>query len=205
MADHRTATIRTERVVLPEPGRTLLRRTYPILVRRFADEPGRAGFILGGGTMLAARWGHRASKDLDIKVNNAEGCRAVSRMYEEPLLEVGLDRAMHGAGARGKKRSSPLEFMYIFGNEDDLDPPRIELVELAPKLRGQIVRPCRPRALLRVGNRTVDADQNRHQPRWCPMDSHDTMPSRKRRRNARRVRNAQGGRRARGGPRWALP
>ena len=66
--------MRTEQVVLPEPGRTLLRRTYPILVRRFGGASAKAGFIVvGGGTMLAARWGHRASKDLDIKVNNSEG------------------------------------------------------------------------------------------------------------------------------------
>ena len=90
--------------------------------------------------MLAARWGHRASKDLDIKVNDTEGYRAVSRMYEEPLLEIALDREMHAAGARGKKRSSPLELMYVFGVEDGMDPPRLELVELAPKLHGQVVR-----------------------------------------------------------------
>ena len=132
--------MRTEQVVLPEPGRTLLRRTYPILMRRFGGDCAKAGFIIGGGTMLAARWGHRASKDLDIKVNSSEGYRVVSRMYEEPMLEASLDREMHGAGARAKKRSSQLELMYIFGDEYDKDPPRIDLVELAPKLRGQMVR-----------------------------------------------------------------
>ena len=132
--------MRTEQVVLPEPGRTLLRRTYPILMRRFGADSAKAGFIIGGGTMLAARWGHRASKDLDIKVNSSEGYRVVSRMYEEPMLEASLDREMHGAGARAKKRSSQLELMYLFGDEYDKDPPRIDLVELAPKLRGQMVR-----------------------------------------------------------------
>ena len=141
MADYRTGTMRTEQVVLPEPGRTLLRRTYPILVRRFGGDSAKAGFIVvGGGTMLAARWGHRASKDLDIKVNNSEGYRAVSRMSEEPMLEASLDREMHAAGARAKQRSSQLELMYIFGDEDDKDPPRVDLVELAPKLPGQMIR-----------------------------------------------------------------
>ena len=140
MADYRTATMRTERIVLPEPGRTLLRRVYPILERRFSGDSARAGFIIGGGTMLAARWGHRASKDLDIKVNNSEAYRVVSRMHEEPMLEASLDREMHAAGARAKKRSTQLDLMYIFGAEDDLDPPRVDLVELSPKLRGQVIR-----------------------------------------------------------------
>ena len=132
--------MRTEQVVLPEPGRTLLRRVYPILESRFGGDGTRAGFIIGGGTMLAARWGHRASKDLDIKVNDSEGYRAVSRMQEEPMLETSLDREMHAAGARAKKRSSQLELMYIFGADDDTDPPRVELVELAPKLPRQVIR-----------------------------------------------------------------
>lgn len=140
MADCRTAAMRTEQVVLPEPGRTLLRRVYPLLERRLGGDSARAGYIIGGGTMLAARWGHRASKDLDIKVNNTEGYRAVSRMHDEPMLEASLDREMHAAGAHAKKRSSQLELMYIFGAQDDQDPPRIELVELAPKLSGQVIR-----------------------------------------------------------------
>lgn len=130
----------TERVVLPEPGRTLLRQTYPILERRFGGQSATAGFIIGGGTMLAARWGHRVSKDLDIKVNHSQGYRIVSRMHEEPMLETSLDREMHAAGARAKSRPSQLELMYIFGTEHDPDPPRVELVELAPKLRGQVIR-----------------------------------------------------------------
>ena len=56
------------------------------------------------------------------------------------MLEASLDREMHAAGARAKKRSSQLELMYIFGDEDDKDPPRVDLVELAPKLRGQVIR-----------------------------------------------------------------
>ena len=39
--------MRTERVVLPEPGRTLLRRTYGILLHRLRDQAGEAGFISG--------------------------------------------------------------------------------------------------------------------------------------------------------------
>ena len=132
--------MRTERVVLPEPGRTLLRRTYGILLHRLRDQAGEAGFVIGGGTMLAARWGHRESKDLDIKVNNSERYRAVSRMHDEPLLETSLDREMHAVGARAKKRESRWELIYVFGDKDDKDPPRIELVELAPHLRGQMIR-----------------------------------------------------------------
>lgn len=73
MADSVRQTLRTEHVVLPEPGRQLLHAGYPILRQWLPDAPGRAGFVIGGGTMLAARWGHRSSKDIDVKVNSETG------------------------------------------------------------------------------------------------------------------------------------
>ena len=132
--------MRTERVILPEPGRTLLRRTYGILSQRLRGGSGQAGFIIGGGTMLAARWKHRNSKDLDVKVNDSEGCRAISRMADEPMLETALDREMQAAGAWTKQRAGRLQLVYIFGDERDADPPRIDLAELPPKLKREVIR-----------------------------------------------------------------
>ena len=129
-----------ETVILPEPGRSLLHRTYAILSRRLRSTAGLAGFIIGGGTMLAARWGHRTSKDIDVKVNNTEGFRCISRMYEEPTLQEMLDREMHQAGAWGRNRDGAFQLVYSFGDRDDPDPPRVDLAELAPKLRGEVIR-----------------------------------------------------------------
>ena len=61
---------RTKDLTLPEPARTLLSRTRAILDRlRHAANAGRSGWIIGGGTILAARWRHRESRDIDLLVH----------------------------------------------------------------------------------------------------------------------------------------
>jgi hypothetical protein len=56
-----------ETLELPEPARTLFRKTRPALethVSAYAADG--EGFKLGGGTILAARWKHRRSNDIDV-------------------------------------------------------------------------------------------------------------------------------------------
>ena len=56
-----------ETLGLPEPARTLFRKTRPALethVSAYAADG--EGFKLGGGTFLAARWKHRRSNDIDV-------------------------------------------------------------------------------------------------------------------------------------------
>ena len=117
----------TEILHLPEPGRSLLHKTYPILVRRLGEIPGPVGWTVGGGTILAARWRHRASKDLDINVNPYPDWEFVSRLTNDPELrdEVMTEMARVGAteGALVKNRQA----LYYFG--DPLD-PRTAIVEL---------------------------------------------------------------------------
>lgn len=56
-------------LLLPEPARTLWRTTRDS-VRQGLDAIGdRIEFRLGGGTVLAARWGHRISFDVDIDLD----------------------------------------------------------------------------------------------------------------------------------------
>lgn len=88
MVDTMTGALRTENLVLPEPGRRLLHAGYPILTHWLPDRPGQASFIIGGGTMLAARWRHRSSKDIDVKVNGETGYGLVSRAREEPMVKI---------------------------------------------------------------------------------------------------------------------
>ena len=93
MADAVKAALITENLVLPEPGRQLLHAGYPILTQWLPERPGEAGFIIGGGTMLAARWHHRSSKDIDVKVNNGIGYglarHAAKRRLAVPVAGVG--------------------------------------------------------------------------------------------------------------------
>ena len=54
-----------EHVVLPEPGRSLWTKTYEVV----RDELKRIGTPrLGGGTVLAGRWKHRTSVDIDLSI-----------------------------------------------------------------------------------------------------------------------------------------
>ena len=123
-----------EEVILPEPGRSLLRTTWTTLNKWLDDSTGKHGFVIGGGTMLAARWHHRDSKDLDIRVAEGDASGAVVQMAFDPSLQTRFDQAMQRAGARHRQRSSMRQLVYIFGTPEDPGAPRVDLVELPPKL-----------------------------------------------------------------------
>ena len=54
---------------LPRPARWLLRRTRDILDTHVTPEtPDAYGWTIGGGTILAARWEHRQSEDMDLLI-----------------------------------------------------------------------------------------------------------------------------------------
>ena len=56
-----------ETLELPEPARTLFRKTRPALETHVAAYAADGeGYKLGGGTILAARWKHRRSNDIDV-------------------------------------------------------------------------------------------------------------------------------------------
>ncbi len=59
-----------EHLTLPEPAATILARTHHILDRHVTPHtPGGDGWKIGGGTILAARWAHRQSEDIDLLVH----------------------------------------------------------------------------------------------------------------------------------------
>ena len=124
-----------EEVVLPEPGRSLLRRTWSTLNEWLHNPTGTPGFVIGGGTMLAARWHHRDSKDLDIRIEESNGSGAIVQMAFDSALQTKFDQAMQHAGARHRQRSSMRQMVYVFGDPKDPDAPRVDLVELPPKLK----------------------------------------------------------------------
>ena len=56
-----------ETLELPEPARTLFRKTRAALDTHVAAYAADGeGYKLGGGTILAARWKHRRSNDIDL-------------------------------------------------------------------------------------------------------------------------------------------
>lgn len=82
-------------LTLPEPARSLFRSTRPILDRHVTRiTPGRTGFALGGGTLLAARWNHRKSTDLDVFIHPDTELALLSQSRDPEFW-----KAMHDAGA----------------------------------------------------------------------------------------------------------
>lgn len=100
-----------ERIVLPEPGRTLLAKTHKVLTRQFPDVGDEPGFVIGGGTILAARWKHRRSKDIDVRVSDESGLRVLSRMMVEPRLQTWMNWAMEKEGAEHRLRRNSEELV----------------------------------------------------------------------------------------------
>ena len=85
-----------EDLTLPEPARTLLGRTRATLDAYLTPRtPDRSGWRIGGGTVLAARWRHRASHDIDLLVHPQTETR-----FLHPEAAPELHRRLAAAGAR---------------------------------------------------------------------------------------------------------
>lgn len=91
----------SHRLDLPEPAAALLLKTHAILDEHVTPHtPGGEGWKLGGGTVLAARWKHRDSFDLDIQIHpETERGRVVGgRSFAVPVP----DRSETGLGSAGQ-------------------------------------------------------------------------------------------------------
>ena len=118
-----------EQLALPEPAASLWPRVQPIL----ADLAGRWPnvqnlFSIGGGTILASRWGHRESQDIDVLARQGSGLkRALETTYENDFAEL-----CEGAGATQIEFLPFTSTLTVSFPEGDWD-----LSELDPLLPGQ--------------------------------------------------------------------
>ena len=100
---------------LPHPAAELFETVYPALhdfIRPVT--PGNVVGRLGGGTALAAQWGHRRSTDIDITVPEGTGLNAY-----EPGRDHSLVRRMEQLGAvRMSARYRTLIFEFPHGKLD---------------------------------------------------------------------------------------
>ena len=113
-----------EHVVLPEPGRSLWTKTYEVV----RDELKRIGTPrLGGGTVLAGRWKHRTSVDIDLSIEPSP--RRRHRLDKLLLPTSGFRRAMNGLGATGAEALSAHQIVIQFGDAK-LD---IRMLEAIPR------------------------------------------------------------------------
>ena len=110
-----------EDLTLPEPARTLLGRTRAILDAYVTPRtPDRSGWRIGGGTVLAARWRHRESHDIDLLVHP----RTETRLLH-PQAASEFHRRLAAAGAR---KISIGRFTQILFEES-----RIEMLAAEPQ------------------------------------------------------------------------
>ena len=129
---------------LPEPAKTLLDATFHELDRTLADVvPDGERWRLGGGTLLAARWRHRKSTDVDIFLPENSGLGAL-----DPRWNPAFAKAMSELGAERfdvQDRSFKLSFPS----------GRIEITQLDP-------RPDIAPALATVDGRDLAVYGNHH-------------------------------------------
>ena len=83
-----------EELTLPRPAQALWKRTRDTLLGARSGLDDKAdGWRLGGGTLLAARWGHRVSTDIDLTVAEASQRDVLlarnGRWLHEELQKVG--------------------------------------------------------------------------------------------------------------------
>ena len=99
-----------EMLDFPEPARGLWQRCRHVIVAHFgADERADAGFVLGGGTVLAARLGHRTSHDLDLTITSTHTLREYVRGGSKART---LDSAFAAAGLWREAGQPPGQIIY---------------------------------------------------------------------------------------------
>ena len=87
---------------LPEPARTLLNTTFETLDSTLVEiVPEGQRWHLGGGTVLAARWAHRKSTDVDIFLPANSGIAAL-----DPRWNPQFTNAMNALGASRVERQA---------------------------------------------------------------------------------------------------
>ena len=106
---------------LPEPARTLLHTTFETIDGMLGEiVPEGRRWRLGGGTVLAARWMHRKSTDVDIFLPANSGIAAL-----DPRWNPRFTNAMNALGAsRVEVQDRSLKFSFPEG--------RIEVTQLDP-------------------------------------------------------------------------
>ena len=126
-----------EELILPEPGRTLFQRTAKLLIRGcgLGETDARSPrAVFGGGTVLAARWQHRASKDIDIQFPYQEAEGVLSRLRRAPVMEETWNRWLREGGLTPLQWITAYKARSQLTGQQELADPELELAEFAAPL-----------------------------------------------------------------------
>ena len=93
-----------DKLTLPEPAAGVWRRTAQGLARALAQiERPQARWSIGGGTILAQRWNHRESTDIDLTVPSGSGIQTLDERVGG-TLKADMTRAGAADVSTGKTR-----------------------------------------------------------------------------------------------------
>lgn len=71
---------------LPAPAAALWRKVRDLFSEALRERAGGAPYSIGGGTVLALRWGHRESEDVDLTMDEASGPERLNRLRQPGWL-----------------------------------------------------------------------------------------------------------------------
>ena len=112
-----------EKLTLPAPANALFQSVYGVLGELIQPvSPGGTLGRLGGGTTLAARWGHRRSTDVDVTVPVGTGLGRY-----DPRRDARLVERMAALGATHVEHR-PRSFTFVFPSS------KLDVVEMDPQL-----------------------------------------------------------------------
>ena len=133
-----------ERLNLPEPARSLWLRTRDTLETALDGlDAAAGGWRLGGGTILAARWGHRHSTDIDLTVNERTVLRELS-----PQWNLEFEDTMRALGGEPKFQSNEYSIRFDAG--------RLHMAALEPTpKRGQSEAAIEGRSVIVLSNAQI--------------------------------------------------
>ena len=120
--------MKPETLQLPEPAKTLLAAAFATMDAALGQVvPAGERWRLGGGTLLAARWGHRCSTDLDIFLPSDSGIAILDPRWNPDFAD-----AMRQVGAISVDvLTDSLKFSFPSG--------RIEITQLDPVPRLPVI------------------------------------------------------------------
>lgn len=107
---------------LPEPAKQLWLKAADAISEHLRKHLSNyKGWTIGGGTVLSARWHHRASTDIDLKLQHDAGLTGVKSIHNRAAAEE-LDERMRTLGATriDESRANQLTIVFPEGRIDVL-------------------------------------------------------------------------------------
>lgn len=140
-------------LVLPEPARSLWRRTRSVIRTGLAELGDDVGYRIGGGTILAARWGHRTSFDIDLTLDRPANLRRLAGGRLDAWLrglgatcEFNAGIRMYDATFRDAAQTQAIQIwakepsLYLGDGRETIDGQEETVLSTAQILRGKLER-----------------------------------------------------------------